>query len=102
MQPRPSSYRVGMPPYDMLGDTPMLRETQARLADTGVSVLDVEFLRFEPQISQGIPEGFPGGGCPAGRAPCSCDEHRAARSSHARALLRAVRSRATVQPARLP
>ncbi len=49
---------VGMPPYDMRGDTPMLRETRARLADTGVSVLDVEFLRFEPQISQGIPEGF--------------------------------------------
>jgi sugar phosphate isomerase/epimerase len=49
---------VGVPPYDMLGDTPMLRETLARLADTGVSVLDVEFLRFEPAIAQGIPEGF--------------------------------------------
>jgi sugar phosphate isomerase/epimerase len=49
---------VGMPPYDILGDTPMLRETLARLADTGVSVLDVEFLRFEPEIAQGIPEGF--------------------------------------------
>lgn len=49
---------VGVPPYDLLGDTPMLRETVARLADTGVSVLDVEFLRFEPDIAQGIPEGF--------------------------------------------
>ena len=49
---------VGVPPYDVLGDTPMLRETLARLADTGVSVLDVEFLRLEPQIPQGIPEGF--------------------------------------------
>src|SRR5262245_44388442 len=49
---------VGAPPYDMLGDTPLLRETVARLADTGVSVLDVEFLRFEPQIPIGIPEGF--------------------------------------------
>ena len=49
---------VGVPPYDMLGDTPMLRETLARLADTGVSVLDVEFLRFEPEIPEGIPEGF--------------------------------------------
>lgn len=49
---------VGVPPYDMLGDTPLLRETLARLADTGVSVLDVEFLRFEPGESQGIPEGF--------------------------------------------
>jgi sugar phosphate isomerase/epimerase len=49
---------VGVPPYDMLGDTPLLRETLARLADTGVSVLDVEFLRFEPEIPEGIPEGF--------------------------------------------
>jgi sugar phosphate isomerase/epimerase len=49
---------VGIPPYDMLGDTPVMRETLARLADTGISVLDVEFLRFEPEISAGIPEGF--------------------------------------------
>lgn len=49
---------VGVPPYDMLGDTPMLRETLARLAATGVTVLDVEFLRFEPDLPQGIPEGF--------------------------------------------
>ncbi len=49
---------VGVPPYDMLGDTPLLRETRARLADTGVSVLDVEFLRFEPEVPTGIPEGF--------------------------------------------
>ena len=49
---------VGVPPYDMLGDTPLLRETLARLADTGVSVLDVEFLRFEPELPEGIPEGF--------------------------------------------
>ena len=28
-------------------------QTLARLADTGVSVLDVEFLRFEPEIAQG-------------------------------------------------
>ena len=49
---------VGVPPYDMLGDTPVLRETLARLADTGVSVLDVEFLRFEPENPHGIPEGF--------------------------------------------
>jgi sugar phosphate isomerase/epimerase len=49
---------VGVPPYDMLGNTPVLRETLARLADTGVSVLDVEFLRFEPEVPKGIPEGF--------------------------------------------
>lgn len=32
----------------MLGDTPMMRETIARLADTGTWVLDVEVLRLRP------------------------------------------------------
>jgi sugar phosphate isomerase/epimerase len=49
---------VGVPPYDCMSDGPMLRETLARLADTGVSVLDTEFLRFEPDRPVGIPEGF--------------------------------------------
>jgi sugar phosphate isomerase/epimerase len=49
---------VGVPPYDILSDGPMLRETLRRLADTGVSVLDTEFLRFEPEHPVGIPEGF--------------------------------------------
>src|SRR5262245_10390417 len=49
---------VGIPPYDILGDGPLLRETLLRLADTGVSVLDTEFLRFEPDNPVGIPEGF--------------------------------------------
>lgn len=49
---------VGVPPYDCLHEGPMLRETLARLQDTGVSVLDTEFLRFEPEHPVGIPEGF--------------------------------------------
>jgi sugar phosphate isomerase/epimerase len=35
-------------PYPMLGDTPMMRETIARLTDTGTQVLDVEVLRLRP------------------------------------------------------
>ena len=49
---------VGVPPYDILSEGPLLRETLRRLADTGVSVLDTEFLRFEPEQPVGIPEGF--------------------------------------------
>lgn len=49
---------VGVPPYDILSDGPLLRETLLRLADTGVSVLDTEFLRFEPDAPVAIPEGF--------------------------------------------
>src|SRR5258705_13628274 len=51
---------VGIPPYDILRDGPILRETLLRLADTGVSVLDTEFLRFEPDQPVGVPEGFLG------------------------------------------
>src|SRR4029450_11063147 len=39
---------VGVPPYDALHDGPVLRETLARLKATGISGLDTEFLRFEP------------------------------------------------------
>jgi len=49
---------VGVPPYDVLRDGPVLRETLLRLADTGISVLDTEFLRFEPDRPVGVPEGF--------------------------------------------
>jgi sugar phosphate isomerase/epimerase len=49
---------VGVPPYDILSDGPLLRETLLRLADTGVSVLDTEFLRFEPDAPVATPEGF--------------------------------------------
>ena len=34
--------------YPIIGDTPMVREVQRRLADTGLKVLDVEFIRITP------------------------------------------------------
>jgi sugar phosphate isomerase/epimerase len=49
---------VGVPPYDVLRDGPTLRETLLRLKDTGITVLDTEFLRFEPGELVGVPEGF--------------------------------------------
>ena len=49
---------VGVPPYDILREGPLLRETLRRLSDTGVEVFDTEFLRFEPDQPVGIPEGF--------------------------------------------
>ena len=49
---------VGVPPYDMLHEGPLLRETLRRMADTGVSVFDTEFLRFEPDQPVAVPEGF--------------------------------------------
>ena len=37
------------PQYDLVGDTPLLREVERRLADTGVRVLDVEIFRLRPE-----------------------------------------------------
>ena len=37
------------PQYDIVGDTPLLREVERRLADTGIKVLDVEIFRITPQ-----------------------------------------------------
>lgn len=36
------------PVYKMVGDTPMVRETERRLKETGVKVLDIEILRLKP------------------------------------------------------
>ena len=36
------------PSYATIGDTPLIRDTLARLADTGIGVLDVEILRLKP------------------------------------------------------
>ena len=35
--------------HPMIGDTPMVRETRARLHATGIRVLDIEILRLQPQ-----------------------------------------------------
>jgi sugar phosphate isomerase/epimerase len=41
------------PHYDIVGDTPLLREVERRLADTGVKVLDVEIFRLKPDTRVG-------------------------------------------------
>lgn len=46
------------PAYPMLGDTPMMRETLARLADTGLRVLDVEVLRLRPDTGTTMRSAF--------------------------------------------
>jgi len=37
------------PQHDILGDTPLVRETARRLADTGVPVFDIEIFRLKPE-----------------------------------------------------
>jgi hypothetical protein len=37
------------PGYPIMNDKTMMRETKARLADTGIGVHDIEFVRFAPR-----------------------------------------------------
>ena len=41
------------PQYDIVGDTPLLRDVERRLAATGVKVLDVEIFRLKPDTRIG-------------------------------------------------
>jgi sugar phosphate isomerase/epimerase len=41
------------PRHDIVGDTPLLRDVERRLADTGVKVLDVEIFRIKPDTRAG-------------------------------------------------
>ena len=36
------------PTWPIIGDTPLVREVERRLADTGIAVLDIEILRLKP------------------------------------------------------
>src|SRR5581483_223521 len=38
------------PLYDLASDKALMRETKARLADTGIGVLDVELFRMDPSL----------------------------------------------------
>lgn len=44
--------------WNVLGDTPMVAETLARLADTGIPVLDIEIVRLAPDTDIGSFELF--------------------------------------------
>jgi sugar phosphate isomerase/epimerase len=46
---RLNPFRGGEAQHPMLGDTPMMRETEARLRDTGLRVLDIEVLLLTPE-----------------------------------------------------
>jgi sugar phosphate isomerase/epimerase len=39
------------PGYPLMNDKTMMRETKARLADTGIGVHDIEFVRFAPETN---------------------------------------------------
>ena len=54
---RLSPARETDPQYPMIGNTPMMRETLARLEDTGIKVLDVEVLWLRPDTKPGMYNG---------------------------------------------
>jgi len=46
---------VGEPQHPIIGDTPMMRETRAILADTGLQVLDIEAIWLKPDT---VPDAY--------------------------------------------
>src|SRR6202012_594036 len=46
-----SPARPGEQPYPMLGDSAMMRETQRRLGDTNLAVLDIEVVILPPEFA---------------------------------------------------
>jgi sugar phosphate isomerase/epimerase len=50
--------RIGTPTHDLLADRALRGATLAALRETGLRVLDVEFLRFEPDEADPLPAGF--------------------------------------------
>ena len=88
--------------YDLARDRALMRETKARLADTGIAVLDVELFRMDPAL--GAEHFLRGARC--GRRARRAARHRPAARSRSRArdrtLRPAVRSRETARHLRQP
>jgi sugar phosphate isomerase/epimerase len=54
------------PGYPLMNDAVMLRETRAALADTGLLVLDIEFVKITPEIDVAALESFIAAGAALG------------------------------------
>jgi sugar phosphate isomerase/epimerase len=54
------------PGYPLMTDPVMMRETKRAIADTGVGVLDIEFVRITPEIDIGALEPFVAAGAELG------------------------------------
>jgi hypothetical protein len=54
------------PGYPIMDDAIMMRETRAALADTGLRLSDVEFIKITPEINVATPEPFIAAGASLG------------------------------------
>ena len=54
------------PGYDLMQDRPMMRDTKAALAATGIGVLDIEFVRITPELDVAALEPFLAAGAELG------------------------------------
>ena len=90
------------PSYDTIGDTPIIRDTLARLADTGIEVLDVEILRLKPETQgRGVPRRARDRRAPR-RAQRARRRQRSRRGAAHRQPRRVVRPRGAVRHRALP
>ncbi len=54
------------PGYPLMSDQPMLRATRAAMADTGIGVLDIEFVKITPELDVAALEPFVAAGAELG------------------------------------
>ena len=54
------------PGYPLMHDAPMMRDTRAAMAETGVGVLDIEFVRITPELDVATLEPFMAAGAALG------------------------------------
>ena len=54
------------PGYPLMTDQPMMRDTKAVMADTGIGVLDIEFVKITPEIDLAALEPFMAAGAELG------------------------------------
>src|SRR4051812_38922587 len=90
------------PAFPVLGDTPMMRDTLSRLADTGVLVLDVEVLRLRPDSRHDDAPAHPRRRRPTRRPRRPGHLQRAGRGPAGRTVRRDLRSRRRTRDAGLP
>lgn len=60
------------PGYPLMENAPMMRETRAALADTGLRVQDIEFVRINPDFDPGPLAGFLAAGAELGARQVIC------------------------------
>ena len=84
--------------YDMIGNTPMIREVKANLKGTGIKVLDIEILRIKPDTRAVNWKAFFETGARLGATQVLCAGNDPRHQPPDGQLRRTLRARPSVRP----